>query len=54
MFGDRKKECMVQINARLKLSEKTALLSLAKSKGAEGITGLLKMMSRAKEVTFKL
>lgn len=44
----------VQINARLILSEKQALLSLAKNKGAEGITGLLKMLAKAKKVSIEL
>ncbi len=39
-----------QINAKIKLTEKTALLALAKAMGAEGITGFLKMMAKAKEV----
>jgi hypothetical protein len=43
-----------QINARIKLSEKTALITLAKSKGAEGITGLLKLLAKAREVRITL
>lgn len=43
-----------QINAKIKLSEKTALIALAKTKGAEGITGLLKMLAVAKEVQITL
>ncbi len=40
----------VQINAKITLAEKTALIKLAKDKGAEGITGLLRMLAKAKEV----
>jgi hypothetical protein len=43
-----------QINARLKLTEKLALIALAKDKGAEGITGLLKLLAKAKEVRITL
>ncbi len=43
-----------QINAKIKLTEKTALIALAKAKGAEGITGLLKMLAKAKEVKITL
>jgi hypothetical protein len=44
----------IQINARIKLSEKQALISLAKTKGAEGITGLLRLLAKAKEVRITL
>lgn len=40
----------IQINAKIKLAEKTALIVLAKAKGVGGITGLLKMIANAKEV----
>lgn len=43
-----------QINARLKLTEKTALITLAKNKGCEGITGLLKLLAVAKEIKITL
>ncbi len=43
-----------QVNARIKHLEKRALIALAKDKGAEGITGLLKMLAKAKEVTITL
>jgi hypothetical protein len=41
-------EC--QINAKIKLTEKTALIVLARTKGAEGITGLLRLLAVAKDV----
>jgi hypothetical protein len=44
----------VQVNARLKLKEKLAIIKLAKNKGAEGLTGLLKMLAVAKDVQIKL
>ncbi len=40
----------IQVNARLTLGDKLKLLELAKAKGAEGITGLLKMIAKAKKV----
>lgn len=43
-----------QINAKIKLVEKLALVALAKAKGAEGITGLLRMLAVAKEVKITL
>jgi hypothetical protein len=44
----------IQVSAKIALAEKTALLSLARSKGAEGLTGLLRMLARAKEVEITL
>jgi hypothetical protein len=44
----------VQINARIELTEKTALIALAKAKGCKGITALLKMLAVAKEVRITL
>jgi hypothetical protein len=43
-----------QINARITLPEKLALIALAKAKGAKGITGLLKLLAKAKEVRITL
>lgn len=43
-----------QINARIELTEKTALIALAKDKGTKGITGLLKLLAKAKEVRITL
>ena len=40
----------IQVSAKISLTEKQALLSLARSKGAEGLTGLLRMLAKAKEV----
>jgi hypothetical protein len=40
----------IQVSAKITLREKQALLSLARSKGAEGLTGLLRMLAKAKEV----
>jgi hypothetical protein len=44
----------IQVSAKITLTEKAALLSLAHSKGAEGLTGLLRMLAKAKEVAIKL
>lgn len=44
----------IQINCRILVSDKLILIKLAKSKGAEGITGLLKLLAKAKEVRIKL
>ncbi len=43
-----------QINAKILLSEKLALIALAKAKGAEGITGLLKTLAAAEKVEITL
>ena len=40
----------VQVSAKIALTEKAQLLSLAKRKGAEGLTGLLRLLAKAKEV----
>ncbi len=47
-------EKQTQVNARLSVSDKLILITLAKSKGVEGITGLLKLLARAQEVKIKL
>ncbi len=39
-----------QINVKLFSSEKEVLIALAKKKGAGGLTGLLKMLAKAKRV----
>lgn len=44
----------VQCNCRLYLNEKTALIALARRKGAVGITGLLKMLAKAERVEIYL
>ena len=43
-----------QINAKIKVTEKLALIALAKAKGCEGVTGLLKLLAVAKEVKITL
>jgi hypothetical protein len=43
-----------QINAKLSKKEKLSLLTLAKAKGCEGITGFLKLLASAKEVKITL
>ncbi len=43
-----------QINAKITKKEKASILELAKAKGCEGITGLLKMLAKAKEVKITL
>ncbi|MCK5219720.1 hypothetical protein KAR10_09360, partial [bacterium] len=45
---------VVQVNARINLDRKHALLCLAREKGTDGITGLLNMLAKAKEVEIKL
>ncbi len=47
-------ERQTQVNARILVSDKLILIALAKSKGVEGITGLLKLLARAQEVRIKL
>jgi hypothetical protein len=47
-------ETETQINARITLPEKLALIALAKAKGVKGITGLLKLLAVAKEVKITL
>lgn len=44
----------VQINAKIKHTEKRALIMLANAKGADGITALLRMLALAKEVKITL
>jgi hypothetical protein len=44
----------VQINAKLSKEEKASILTLAKAKGCEGVTGLLKLLANAKEVKITL
>ncbi len=39
-----------QVSAKISLTEKTALYSLIRSKGCDGLTGYLKMLAKAKEV----
>jgi hypothetical protein len=48
------KDKSTQVNAKITVGEKLALIALAKAKGAEGITGLLKMLAVAKEVEIRL
>jgi hypothetical protein len=43
-------ERTVRVDARLTEKEKKAILKLAKDKGCEGITGLLRLLSKAKNV----
>ncbi len=47
------KEEETQISARIQESEKDKLVKLAQSKGCEGITGLLRLLAKAKEVMIK-
>ena len=42
-----------RIEARVTISEKKSLLVLAKKKGCAGITGLLRLLARAKKVDIK-
>ncbi|MCP4254565.1 MAG: hypothetical protein GY775_14405 [Candidatus Scalindua sp.] len=42
-----------QIVARVTEAEKKKLLALAKSKGCEGWTGLVRLLAYAKDVTIK-
>jgi hypothetical protein len=44
----------VQLNTRIKLSEKTALMKLAQAKGAKDYKAFLRMLSIAKEVKITL
>ena len=43
-----------QIVARVSNTEKKKLLALAKSKGCDGWTGLVRLLAYAKEVNIKL
>lgn len=45
---------VVQLNTRISLEEKQALMVLAKSKGAKDFKGLLRILSTAKEVNIVL
>ncbi len=47
-------EKTVRIDARLKKSEKEKLLKLARSKGSSGITGLLRLLAKAKQVKIEI
>ena len=47
------KESEKQISVRIKESEKNKLVKLAHSKGCEGITGLLRLLAKAKQVIIK-
>ena len=47
-------EKTVRIDARLKESEKEKLLKLARSKGSSGITGLLRLLAKAKQVKIEI
>lgn len=51
---DAKFNPVVQLNTRVSLEEKTALLVLARDKGAKDFKGLLRMLSTAKEVKIVL
>ena len=42
-----------QISVRIQESEKVRLIALAHSKGCKGITGLLRMLAKAKHVMIK-
>jgi|TARA_B100000315_G_scaffold43203_1_gene38138 hypothetical protein len=42
-----------QISVRVTESEKQSLIALAKQKGCNGLTGLLRLLARAKEVIIK-
>ncbi len=44
----------IQVSAKLTLTEKGALYSLIKAKGCDGLTGFLKMLSKAREVEIRL
>lgn len=43
-----------QVSAKLLLNEKTALYNLIRSKGCDGLTSFLRMLSKAKEVEITL
>ena len=47
------KENQTQISVRIPESEKRKLLKLAHSKGCEGITGLIRLLAKAKQVIIK-
>jgi hypothetical protein len=47
-------ERTVRVDARLTVKEKKAILKLAKEKGCEGITGLLKLLANAKKVNIEI
>jgi uncharacterized protein (DUF1778 family) len=42
-----------RISVRVMESEKQSLITLAKQKGCSGLTGLLKLLAKAKEVIIK-
>jgi len=42
-----------RISVRVMESEKQSLIALAKQKGCSGLTGLLKLLAKAKEVIIK-
>jgi hypothetical protein len=43
-----------QVSAKLLSNERCALYTLIKSKGCDGLTSFLRMLSKAKEVEIKL
>ncbi len=48
-----KREKSQQVSVRLTSSEKESLEILARQKGCEGLTGLLRLLARAKQVVIK-
>ncbi|MGR3174593.1 MAG: hypothetical protein ACUZ8N_08355 [Candidatus Scalindua sp.] len=48
-----KREKSQQVSVRLTGSEKESLARLAHQKGCEGLTGLLRLLARAKQVVIK-
>ncbi len=44
----------VRVDVRLKKQEKEKLLSIAKSKGCEGITAFLRLLIKAKKIEIEI
>ncbi len=45
---------IVQVNAKLRLDDKTALYTLIKSKGCDGLTSFLKLLAKSERVEIKI
>ncbi len=43
-----------QVSAKLRLTEKTALYELIRSKGCDGLTSFLRMLSKSERVEIKI
>ena len=46
-------DIQTQVSVRIKETEKRKLIKLAHSKGCEGLTGLLRLLAKAKVVIIK-